>query len=91
MSFDYFKKRRVILKHDDIIKVIERLAKEINHDYKDKEVIIVALMNSCLVFLVELLMRLTINVEIVPVKVSTYTEIGEGRKTGDHYVSPDFK
>jgi hypoxanthine phosphoribosyltransferase len=91
MAFDYFKKRKVILKHDDIIKVIERLAKEINHDYKDKEVIIVALMNSCLVFLVELLMRLTINVEVAPVKVSTYTEIGEGHKTGDHYVSPDFK
>jgi hypoxanthine phosphoribosyltransferase len=91
MKFNYFKKRRVILKHDEIIKAIEHLAKQINHDYKDKELTIVALMNSCLVFLVELLMRLTIDVEVFPVKVSTYTEDGMGEKTGDHYLTPDFK
>jgi hypoxanthine phosphoribosyltransferase len=91
MKFDFFKKRHIILKHDEIIQAIQQLANQLNHDYKDKELTIMALMNSCLVFLVELLMRLNINVEVFPVKVSTYTETGIAEKTGDHYLSTDFK
>jgi hypoxanthine-guanine phosphoribosyltransferase len=91
MSFQYSKNRHIVLKHSQIIKTIEQLAKEINHDYKDKQLTIVALLNSCLVFLVELLMRLEIDVEIMTTKVTTYTEHGEATKTGEHYVSPDFK
>jgi hypothetical protein len=36
-------------------------------------------------------MRLEIDVEIMTTKVTTYTEEGEATKTGEHYVSPDFK
>jgi hypoxanthine-guanine phosphoribosyltransferase len=91
MSFEYSKNRHVVLKHRQIIKTIKKLAKQINHDYAGKQLTIVALLNSCLVFLVELLMRLEIDVEIMTTKVTTYTELGEATKTGDHYVSPDFK
>jgi hypoxanthine phosphoribosyltransferase len=90
MKFDYYKKREVIVSHDEIITHIERLAAQINHDYKDKELIIVPLLTSCIVFLVELLTRLTINVEISLLKISTYTEYGEAKRNVKQ-ISSDFK
>lgn len=77
MKFDYYRKRKIIVSYARLIKEIKRLAKEIDHDYKNKHPVIVGLMNSSFVFLAELVQNITIDVEIDFVKVFTYSKVRE--------------
>lgn len=77
MKFDYYRKRKIVVPYNKLIKEIKRLAKEIDHDYKNKHPVIVGLMNSSFVFLGELIQNMTIDVEIDFIKVFTYSKRGE--------------
>lgn len=77
MKFDYYRKRKIIVPYNKLIKAIKRIANEINNDYKNKHPVIVGLMNSSFVFLAELVQNITIDVEIDFVKVFTYSKLRE--------------
>ena len=51
---------------------IEKLALQINHDYKDKTPIMLVVLNGAILFASDLLKKLTINCEVSCIKVSSY-------------------
>ncbi|MBQ0045858.1 MAG: hypothetical protein KBS35_03145 [Mycoplasma sp.] len=77
MKFDYYRKRRIIVPYSKLTKEIKRIAKQLDHDYKDKHPVIVGLMNSSFMFLAELMLNMKCDVEIEFVKVFTYSKLRE--------------
>ena len=77
MKFNYYRKRQIIVPYEKVVKAVKKIAKQINHDYKNKHPVIVGLMNSSFIFLTELALNLTIDVEIEFLKVFTYSTYRE--------------
>lgn len=64
MKFDYHRKRRILVSNVELKRIIKRLATKINKDYKNKEPILIVLMNSSFVFIGHLVQHLEIGVEV---------------------------
>lgn len=60
--------------HDEIIACIDRVATEVNRDFKDCEdvPVVLCVLNGAIVFTGELLQRLDFNCELVSIKLSSY-------------------
>lgn len=63
---------RVLLTKEQIEKRTAELAKQINDDYKGKELLIVCILRGAVIFMADLFKQLTMNVEIDFLAVSSY-------------------
>lgn len=62
----------VVVKKEEIEEMVEKLAKQISTDYKDKELVLVGVLKGGFVFLADLMRKLTIPVGIDFISVSSY-------------------
>lgn len=88
MPIDYFKKRTTVATYDQLQAAETKLAKKIMKDYKDKEPIIVGLMNGSIIFLGSMLLKLTMDVQVQPLKIYTYSK-GDVNKKLDKKLDTD--
>jgi hypoxanthine phosphoribosyltransferase len=63
---------KILISEREITDRVESLANEINASYGGRPVTIVGVLDGCIVFLVDLVKRLTMPLEIVLVRVETY-------------------
>lgn len=89
MKFDYYRKRRVLVSNDELKKIIYKLTHKLNKDYKGKEPILVALMNSSFVFIGHLVQHLDFGVEVEFLKVYTYSKVAE-KKINTERIKQEF-
>jgi hypoxanthine phosphoribosyltransferase len=76
MSFQ--SKPSVLISRQEIEVTVNRLAGEINNDYRDKHPILVAVLKGSFVFLADLIRRLDLPLEIEFVRLSSY---GRGKES----------
>lgn len=62
----------VFIQEEELLKEISSLAEMINTDYRDKEVIFIAILNGAFMFASDLMKNITLKCEISFVKVSSY-------------------
>lgn len=67
-------KFKVLIESSDISKKVEEIGKQINRDYKGKDLLIVGVLKGGLVFLADLIRLLDINFEIDFIRISSYKE-----------------
>lgn len=71
---------RVLFSHEQLVKECERIGKKISQDYKDKEPIIVGLLNGAVPFVAELIKHIDLPVELEFIQVKSY--YGGTKSTG---------
>lgn len=69
---------KIFFSEEDIKKIIDDLSIVINKDYKDKNPIIIGLLNGCIPFMSDLVKKLKFKLTLSYIKVSSY----EGMKSG---------
>jgi hypoxanthine phosphoribosyltransferase len=67
------KEFEISISSDDIQVAVQRMADEINRDYKDKSPLFLAILNGSFVFAADLVRKITIPCEISFVKLSSYS------------------
>ncbi len=74
---------RIMISEEELDSIISRLAKEIDNDYRntEKKVLLLAILKGSVVFMGELMKKVTIPVEIDFMKVSSYGS--ETKSTGN--------
>jgi hypoxanthine phosphoribosyltransferase len=74
---------------EELEKQVNRLADQINHDYTGKQLVLVGILKGSIVFLADLMRRLTMPVEIDFVRMSSY---GMGAEScGTVHISKDVE
>lgn len=73
----------VFLSKDEIQSRIEKLAAEINADYKDKRPIFVSVLNGAFVFTADLFKHITVDCEVCFIKLASY----KGTQSTGHVVT----
>tara|TARA_B100000401_G_C52790580_1_gene713173 strand:+ start:1285 stop:1827 length:543 start_codon:yes stop_codon:yes gene_type:complete len=68
----YDKDFKVYIKHDDILTKVKEIGKEISENFKDKDVILIGILNGSFMFLSDLAKHISINCSISFIKVSSY-------------------
>ncbi|MCQ2770808.1 MAG: hypoxanthine phosphoribosyltransferase [Clostridia bacterium] len=63
---------RVLLSEQDIDTIVTRLAKEIDRDYAGKKLLMLGILKGSVVFMAELMKKITVPVQIDFMKVSSY-------------------
>ncbi|GIW23005.1 MAG: hypoxanthine phosphoribosyltransferase [Candidatus Sericytochromatia bacterium] len=63
---------RIIINKEDLNKKVTDIAQQISNDYKNKDLIIICVLNGAIFFCVDLVKKLTIPVEIDYISVSSY-------------------
>ena len=76
MSFQ--SKLRILISRQEIEVIMNRLAGEINKDYRDKHPILVAVLKGSFIFLADLVRHLDLPLEVEFVRLSSY---GRGKKS----------
>ena len=66
---------RVLVTHEQIEEMLERLADQLNHDYAGKHLIVVGILTGAFIFTSDLIRRLTMPVTVDFMQVSSY--VGE--------------
>ncbi|MCR5349859.1 MAG: hypoxanthine phosphoribosyltransferase [Acholeplasmatales bacterium] len=64
--------KRVIFNEKDIEKIIDKLAKEINNDYKGQSPVAIGLLKGCLPFMSDLVKKFDFDVKIEYMRTSSY-------------------
>lgn len=64
--------KKILISEEQINEATIRLAKEINEDYKGKKTIVLGLLKGCVPFMGDLCKRLTIDIEIEYMDISSY-------------------
>ena len=64
--------KEILVSEEELDKITSRLAAEIDRDYQDKRLLLVCILKGSLVFMGDLMKKLTIPVEIDCMKVSSY-------------------
>ena len=70
----------IFIESNEILKQVERVAQQINVDYKDKKPLFLVVLNGAFMFASDLFKKLTIDCEISFVKLSSYS----GTSTTEH-------
>jgi len=65
-------KLKLLINKEEIKNKVKELAEKINKDYKEKEPILIGILNGCFVFMADLVRELKIPVEIDFVKIRSY-------------------
>ncbi len=63
---------KILVSAEEIQGMVERIAKEIDRDYKDKNLLLLCILKGSIVFMGELMQRITVPCEIDCMKVSSY-------------------
>lgn len=69
------KKFRKFLQEDEIQKAVRRLGRAIKKDYKDRDPLIVSVLNGSFIFAADLIRQLNRNTRITFIKVASYSEL----------------
>ena len=69
---------RILVSEEQIQQTVTRIAKQIDEDYKDKDLIILCILKGSVVFFSDLLRKITVPAEMDFMRVSSY---GAGTKT----------
>ena len=64
--------KEILISEEEIQKMVSRIASEIDEDYKDKNLVLVCILKGSIVFMGDLMKRITIPTEIDCMKVSSY-------------------
>ena len=64
--------KEILISEEKIQKMVSRIAAEIDEDYKDKNLVLVCILKGSIVFMGDLMKRITIPTEIDCMKVSSY-------------------
>ncbi len=62
----------ILVSHDEIAKVVDRLAGEIKRDYQDKQPLLIGVLKGSFVFMADLIRRLDLPLELDFVRLSSY-------------------
>ncbi len=62
----------ILLKEDDIAKKVERIGKQINDDYRNRNPIIIGVLKGAFIFLADLLRHIEIPIEVDFLSISSY-------------------
>lgn len=62
----------VLLSHNDIVKICEKLGKQLTNDYKGKNPVLIGLLKGSVPFLAELIKHISCDLEIDFMQVSSY-------------------
>ena len=62
----------ISIKEEDILKEVDRVAKEINRDFADKDPLFISLLNGSFMFTADLMKRINFSCEVQFVKFSSY-------------------
>ena len=73
---------------EDIEEAVQSVARQINRDFQDQEVLLIGVLNGAFVFMNELIKHLDVSLEVDFIKVSSYDGM---KSTGDLELSLDFK
>lgn len=79
---------RVLVSHEEIVEISERLGKQIALDYQDKKPLIVGLLKGCIPFLAELVKHIDIYCQIEFMSVQSYH--GGTASTGNVKITKDL-
>ena len=66
---------RILVSEEEINSIVTRLAREIDRDYADKNLVLVCILKGSVVFMGDLMKKLTVPLEIDCMKVSSYGAI----------------
>lgn len=69
---------KIFFSEEDIKKIIDDLSIVINKDYKDKNPIIIGLLNGCIPFMSDLVKKLKFKLTLSYIKVSSYEGMNSG-------------
>ncbi len=78
MFMEQMKKHEVMISEKAIDEMLNRLADEINNEYKDEKLIVVGVLKGSFMFLSDLIKKLTVDTEVYFIKASSY---GSGTQT----------
>ncbi|MCR5288137.1 MAG: hypoxanthine phosphoribosyltransferase [Saccharofermentans sp.] len=78
---------RVLVTHEQIEEMLDRLAAQLNHDYEGKHLIVVGILTGAFIFTSDLVRRLTMPVTVDFMQVSSY--VGEF-STGNLKIKKDM-
>ena len=67
-----YEKKEVVFSADGISIVVDRLARRINDDYRDKRLLIVGVLKGCFIFMADLVRKLDVDVELDFVVLRSY-------------------
>ena len=63
---------KILVSEEEIDAIVTRIAAEIDRDYKDKNLVLVCILKGSIVFMGDLMKKITVQVEIDCMKVSSY-------------------
>ena len=63
---------KILVSEEEIDRITTRIAAEIDRDYKDKNLVLVCILKGSIVFMGDLMKKITVPVEIDCMKVSSY-------------------
>ena len=73
--------QKILVSEEQLSAIVERLAKEVSRDYADKKLLLVGILKGSVVFLGDLMKKLTIPSQIDFMKVSSY---GSGTRSSGY-------
>ena len=79
---------KILVTHEEIVKISKRLAKEISNDYQDKDPLIIGLLKGCMPFMAELIKHLNIYCQIEFMGVQSY--FGTTDSSGNVKITKDL-
>lgn len=65
---------KIMISKDELLEGIDKLAKQINKDYGNKEVIIIGVLKGCFVFMADLIQKLDCDVKTFFMEISSYQD-----------------
>lgn len=65
----------ILLSHQDIVKICERLGKQLTEDYRDKKPILISLLKGSIPFLAELIKHIKCDIELEFMQASSYSGV----------------
>lgn len=89
MFMEQMKKHEVMISESAINEMIDRIAGEINNEYKGEKLIVVGVLKGSFMFLSDLIKKLTVDTEVYFIKASSY---GSGTQTsGEVKITTDIE
>ncbi len=76
----------ILITHEEIINKCDELAKEIENDYKDKDLVVIGLLKGCAPFMMELIQHINLPLTIDFMTVSSYV----GSTSGSLVIKKDL-
>ena len=72
---------KILISHDEIAKAVDKLAREIKRDYKDKQPLLIGALKGSFVFMADLIRQLDLPLELDFIRLSSYGAAKESSGT----------